>query len=203
MGLINKLGQVAKGSGQFLQKYAEDYVVLNTADKQVILKPNMVSLLCQKAVDKVEKLTNLEPDPNEGLIATVVHDKVTVKVKFTPEKLTIKGDLVEGQLSLLEDPRLETDSLIYRSLIAGWKVFLGGNIPNDKLPEGVKIEGKNIFYSFPNTQLKLVNLLFRKVDDGNYLDLNLLSGELIIIANIKTNWSDFNVKELTKMLLHN
>ncbi|MBE9239660.1 hypothetical protein [Synechocystis salina] len=196
MGLINRLGQAAKGS---LQKYAEDYVTLNTADKQVILKPKIVSFLCQKATDKVEQLTNLEPDSTEGLIATVVHDKVTVKVKFTPDNLTIKGDLVEGQLRLLEDPKFETNSWVYRSLIAGWKVFLGGYIPNDKLPEGVRIEGKNIFYSFPKSQLKLVNLLFSSIKDGSCLDLNLLAGELIATANVAINWSDLNMQDLIKM----
>jgi hypothetical protein len=200
MGLINRLGRAAKESGQILQKYAEDYIALNPADKQLILRPKMVSFLCQKAVDKVEKLTDLEPDPNEGLIATVVHNKVTVKVKFTPEKLTIKGDLVEGQLRLLEDPKFETDSFIYRSLIAGWKVFLGSNIHNDKLPEGVRIEGKNIFYSFPKTQLKLVNLLFSTVEDGSCLDLNLLVGKLIITANVAINWSDLNIQKFIEML---
>jgi hypothetical protein len=197
MGLINRLGQVAKGS---LQKYAEDYVTLNTSDKQVILRPKIVSFLCQKATDKVEKLTNLEPDPSEGLIATVIRDKVNVKIKFTPEQLTIKGDVVEGKLRLLEDPQFETDSLIYRSLIAGWKVFLGGYIPNDKLPEGVKIEGKNIFYSFPKSQLKLVNLLFSSIEDGSCLDLYLLKGELIATANVAINWSDLNMQDLIKML---
>jgi hypothetical protein len=200
MGLMNKLGQAAKGPGQFLQKYEEDYVTLNTADKQVVLKPKIVSFLCQKATDKLEKLINLEPDPSEGLIATVIHDKVTVKIKFTPEQLTIKGDVVEGKLRLLEDPQFETDSLIYRSLIAGWKVFLGGYIPNDKLPESVKIEGKNIFYSFPKSQLKLVNLLFSSIENGSCLDLDLLAGEFITTANVAINWSDLNMQELIKML---
>jgi hypothetical protein len=200
MGLINKLGQVTKNSGRFLQKSVEDYIVFNPASRQVILKPKMVLFLCKKSVDKVEKLTNLEPDLQEGLIATVVHDKITAKIHFTPKRITLNGETIEGELLLLKNPEFETDSIIYRSLIASWKIFLGGYIPNDKLPESVKVQGNEIFYSLPKSQLTLVNLLFKSLDDGSALNLKVVQKELVATSEIAINWGDLNLQELIKML---
>lgn len=200
MGLINKLGQATKNSGKFLQKSVEDYIIFIPASRQVILKPKMVLFLCKKAVDKVEKLTSLEPDRQEGLIATILHEKITVKVHFTPEKIILNSDTVEGELRLLKSPEFETSSIIYRSLIASWKVFLGGYIPNNKLPEGVTVKGNQIFYSLPKSQLNLINLLFKSLENSSTLNLKLIQGELIITSKIAINWGDLNLQELIKML---
>ena len=72
MGLINKLNQVTRKSGNFLQKSVGDYIAFEPESKRVILKAKMVLFLCKKAMEKVDKLSNLEPDQQEGLIATVV-----------------------------------------------------------------------------------------------------------------------------------
>lgn len=200
MGLIDKLGQATKNSGKFLQKSVEDYIVFNPASKQVILKPKMVLFLCKKAVDKVEKLTDLEPDSKEGLIATIAHEKITAKIHFTPEKITLNSETAEGELRLLKNPEFETDSIFYRSLITSWKIFLGGYIPNDKLPEGIKIQGNQVFYSFPKSQLILINLLFKSLSDGSSLNLQIIQSELIITSEMSINFNDINLLELIKML---
>jgi hypothetical protein len=75
---------------------------------------------------KADKLTSLIPDSEEGLIALIEHNKIQIKLHFTPEKITLRDDCIEGQLHLLTPPQFETDSLVYQSLIAGWKIFLGG-----------------------------------------------------------------------------
>lgn len=149
MGLIDKFGQVAKKSSNFLRNSAEAYIVFNPDLKQIILKPKMVLFLCGKVIDKVDKLSDLEPDEKEGLIATVVHEKITVKIHFTPEKIILKDDVIEGELRILKQPEFQTDSILYRSLIAGWKVFLGGYIPNDKLPEGIEVKAIVFFILYP------------------------------------------------------
>ena len=100
----------------------------------------------------------------------------------------------------MKQPQFETDSIFYRSLIASWKVFLGGYIPNDKLPEGIKISGDRLFYTFPKSQLKLINLLFNSLEDGSALNLQLTQGELSIGSQVAINWSDLNFQDLFKML---
>lgn len=151
-------------------------------------------------MEKVDKLSNLEPDPQEGLIATVVQEKLTVKIHFTPEKIVLKGDTVQGELRLLKQPEFEADSIFYRSLIATWKVFLGGYIPNDKLPEGIQVKGDRLFYTLPKGQLKLINLLFNRLQEGSALNLQLVKGELTATSQVAINWSDLNLQELIKML---
>ena len=200
MGLINKLNQVTRKSVNFLQKSVGDYIAFEPESKRVILKAKMVLFLCKKAMEKVDKLSNLEPDQQEGLIATVVHEKVTVKIHFTPEKIVLKGDTVEGELRLLKQPQFETNSIFYRSLIASWKVFLGCYIPNDKLPEGIEVKGDRVFYSLPKSQLKLINLLFNSLQDGSALNLQLIQGELAVTSQVAINWGDLNLPELIKML---
>lgn len=200
MGLIDKLGQVTKKSGNFLRNSAEAYITFNPDLKQVILKPKMVLFLCKKVIEKVDKLSSLEPDQQEGLIATVIHEKVAVKIHFTPEKIILKDEVIEGELRILKDPEFETDSIFYRSLIAGWKVFLGGYIPNDKLPEGIQVKGNRVFYTLPKNQLRLINLLFNSLKNSSALNLKLIQGELIVTSEIAINWSDLNLQELLKML---
>ncbi len=200
MGLLTQLKQAAKDSGQRLKKSVEDYLVFEPDARQVILKPKMLQFLCTKAVDKEESLAALEPHPEVGLIATIVQDKVTANVHFTPEKLQLNEHVVEGRLRLMEKPEFESESLVYRSLIAAWQVILGGHIPAARLPEGLRIEGKQIFYTLPKAHLKIINLLFNSLEDGSALDLDLANGDLICTSELAVNWQDLKLSELTKIL---
>ena len=199
MKIFNQLGKVAQNSGKLLQKQVEDYVVVNPPAQQLILKPKTVLLLCQKAIHQVEQLTSLEPDSQEGLIATIEQKQIKAKIHFTPEKIYLKGDLVEGQLRLLQKPQVESSSLMYRTLIAGWSTFLGGHIPNQALPEGVRLEGNLVYYTLPKAQLRLVDALFHNLQDGSALNLTLQQGELQIRSTVAINWSDLNLLSLIQL----
>ncbi len=200
MNFFNQLGKAAQSSGKLLQNYVKDYITVNPQAKQLILKPKAVLLLCQQATARVEKLTSLEPDVNEGLLAVIEHQQVKAKLHFTPEKILFKGDMVEGQLRLLNKIQCETDSLIYRALIAGWQTFLGGSIPNKALPEGVTVQGDQVYYKLPKAQLRLVDALFQKIEDGSTLNLSLKQGELQIDSAVVINWSDLNLQELLQAI---
>ena len=203
MNIFNQLGKVAQNSGKLLQKQAENYLVVSPATRQVILKPKTVELLCQQAVQRVEQMTALEIAPNEGLIATVEHQKVKLKVHFTPEKILLKGDLIEGQLRLIQKPQVESESFLYRTLIAGWNTFLGGHIPAQTLPEGVRLDGNLVYYAFPVAQLRLIEALFHNLEDGSSLNLELKQGELRIDSAVAINWSDLNLLSLIQLFTAN
>lgn len=203
MKIFNQLGKVAQSSGKLLQKQAENYLVISPASRQIVLKPKTVELLCQQAVQRVEQITALEIAPDEGLIATVEHQQVKIKVHFTPEKILLKGDLIEGQLRLIKKPQVESESFLYRTLIAGWKTFLGGHIPAQALPEGVRIEGNLVYYSFPVAQLRLIEALFHNLEDGSSLNLELKHGELKIDSAVAINWSDLNLLSLMQLFTAN
>jgi len=199
MNIFNQIGKVAQNSGKLLQKQAENYLVVSPATRQVILKPKTVELLCQQAVQRVEQMTALETAPNEGLIATIEHQKVKIKVHFTPEKILLKGDLIEGQLRLIQKPQVESESFLYRTLISGWNTFLGGHIPAQALPKGVRIEGNLVYYAFPVAQLRLIEALFHNLEDGSSLNLELKQGELRIDSAVAINWSDLNLLSLIQL----
>lgn len=199
MKIFNQLGKVAQTSGKLLQKQAENYIVVSPASRQVILKPKTVELLCQQAVQRVEQMTALEIAPDEGLIATVEHQKVKLKVHFTPEKILLKGDLIEGQLRLIQKPQVESESFLYRTLIAGWSMFLGGHIPAQALPEGVRLDGNLVYYAFPVAQLRLIEALFHNLEDGSSLNLELKQGELRIDSAVAITWSDLNLRSLVQL----
>lgn len=200
MGIFNQLGKAVQSSRKLLQAQIESYIGINAESKQLVLKPKAVLLLCQQATTRVEKLTTLEPDLNEGLIAVIEHQKIKAKLHFTPEKLLLKDGVVEGQLRLLSKPDIESSSMIYRTLISGWSLFLGGYIPNEMLPEGVRIEGDIIYYVLPKSQLKLVSTLFGKLEDGSSLSLSLKQGELQIQSAVKIDWSDIDFQTLLQLL---
>ena len=199
MNIFNQLGKVAQNSGKLLQKQAENYLVVSPATRQVILKAKTVELLCQQAVQRVEQMTALEIAPDEGLIATVEHQKVKLKVHFTPEKILLKGDLIEGQLRLIQKPQVESESFLYRTLIAGWNTFLGGHIPDQALPKGVRLDGNLVYYAFPVAQLRLIEALFHNLEDGSSLNLELKQGELRIDSAVAINWSDINLLSLIQL----
>lgn len=196
MGVFKKIKATVQVSKQLGQKYLEEYINFSSETKQLILKKKTVLLLCQQAITRVEKLQKLEPDTKEGLIATIEHKNILAKVHFTPEKITLQEDCVEGQLRLLN----QTESLIYRYLIAAWKTFLGGKIPNGVLPEGVRIEGNLVYYSFPRNQAPLLDALFSSLEKGSVLTTDLKQGELTIQTSVAMNWKDFKVQSLLQLL---
>ncbi len=200
MSLFNKLKATVQDSRQILKGIIKDYILFSSETKQLTLKKKTVLLLCQQAVSRVEQLKNLEPHSSEGLIATVEHQEIQVKLHFTPEKITLHEDSIEGQLRLLKSPEFHTDSIIYRYLIAGWKTFLGGKIPNGALPEGVRVEEDKVYYTLPRNQLQLVEALFSSLENGSALITNLKQGDLIIETSVTLNWNDFNLQKLWQIL---
>lgn len=200
MSVFKKIKATVQVSKQLGQKYLEEYINFSSETKQLILKKKTVLLLCQQAITRVEKLQKLEPDIKEGLIATIEHKNILAKVHFTTEKITLQEDCVEGQLRLLNSPEFQTESLIYRYLIAAWKTFLGGKIPNGVLPEGVRIEGNLVYYSFPRNQAPLLDALFSSLEKGSVLTTNLKQGELTIQTSVAMNWKDFKVQSLLQLL---
>lgn len=203
LNIFNQLGKAAQHPGKFLQKQVEDYIAVHPADHQLVLKPKTVLLLCHKAVQRVNWLTDLVPDSQIGLIATIEHPQVKAILHFTPEKIYLKGDLVEGQIRLLKKPDLEATSPVYRTLIAGWNIFLGGHIPNQALPEGVRLEGDRIYYTLPKAQLRIVDALFhkiQKIQDGSALNLTLEQSALDMTSTVDIHWGALNVRSLIQLL---
>jgi hypothetical protein len=196
MNIFNKAKAKLQESGKLLQKLIEEYAVFDLPAKQLILKNKTVILLCQQAELKVDKLTSLIPDSEQGLIALVEHNKIQIKIHFTPEKMTLKDDCIEGQLHLLTPPQFETDSLVYRALIAGWKIFLGGQIPNQALPEQVRVEGDKIYYTLPRNQLQLLEAFFHNLQTDSCLTTSLKQGELIINSSVALSWNNFKLQPL-------
>jgi hypothetical protein len=199
MNPFNRLKKAVQNPGQLLQNYLKDYIAVDPPSKAIILKPKAVLLLCQQAVFKVEKLTSLEPDPNEGLIAVIEHEAIKVNVHFSPEKILLTDDGVEGQLRLLSKPQIDSDRIIYRTLIAGWKIFLGGNLSDRALPEGVRIDGEMVYYRFPNGQLRILDMLLQNLENNSALNLTLQEGELRIESAVEIHWNQINLQGLLQI----
>lgn len=200
MNIFNKAKTKLQESGKLVQRLIEEYVIFNLQARQLVLQKKTVLLLCQQAELKVDKLTSLVPDSEEGLIANIEHNKIQIKIHFTPEKITLKDDCIEGQLYLLTPPQFETDSLVYRSLIAAWKIFLGGQIPNQALPEAVRVEGNKIYYTLPRNQLQLLDAFFHNLQTNSCLTTSLKQGELIINSLGTLSWNNFNLQSLYQAL---
>ncbi len=200
MNIFNKAKTKLQESGKLVQRLIEEYVIFNLQARQLVLQKKTVLLLCQQAELKVDKLINLIPDPEEGLIAIIDHNKIQIKVYFTPEKVTLKDDCIEGQLLLLTPPQFETESVVYRSLIAAWKIFLGGQIPNQALPEQVRVEGDKIYYTLPRNQLQLLDAFFHNLQADSSLMTNLKQGELIMNSSVALNWNNFKLQSLYQAL---
>ncbi|WP_225977473.1 hypothetical protein [Nostoc sp. CENA543] len=145
MGVFNKITTTFQEPRQLIQKSLEEYIVFSLEAKQLTLRKKVVLLLCKKAQSRVEQLKSLEPDLEEGLIATIEYNQIQVKLHFTPEKITLNKDDIEGEIRLLKPPQFDTESIVYRYLIAGWKIFLGGKVPNGALPKEVRIEDDKIY----------------------------------------------------------
>lgn len=189
MGILNKIKAIF-----------EEYIMFNSEAKQLTFKKKTVLLLCEQAQSRVEQLESLQPDVEEGFIAVMEHNKVKVQLHFTPEKITLHEDSFEGTLRLLKPPSFDTDSLVYRYLIAGWNTFLGGKIPNGALPKGVKLENNIVYYTLPRNQSQLVDGLFHNLKNGSALIINVKQGDLIIESSASLHWSDFKLQNLLQLL---
>ncbi|MBW4663071.1 MAG: hypothetical protein KME01_02550 [Chroococcus sp. CMT-3BRIN-NPC107] len=199
MGVFNRAKANFQNSGMLVQKLIEEYVVFDLQAKQLTLKNKTILLLCQQAELKVDKLTSLIPAPEEGLIATIEQNNIQINLHFTPEKITFKDDCIEGQLHLLAPPQFETESLVYRSLIAAWTIFLGGQIPHQALPDSVRVKGDKIYYTLPRNQLQLLDAFFHNLQTNSYLTTSLKQ-ELIINSAVALSWNNFKLQSLYQAL---
>lgn len=200
MGVFNKITVSFHESRQFIKRSLEEYIMFSSEAKQLTLKKKMVLLLCQQAESRVEQLKSLEPDSEEGLIATIEYNKIQVQLHFTPEKLTLNEDCLEGELRLLKTPKFETESIVYRYLIAGWNIFLGGKIPNEALPKEVRIENNKVYYTLPRNQSQLLDALFHSLENGSALMTNLEQGDLNIETSVALSWNNFKLQKLLQVL---
>lgn len=200
MGLFKRIKTTVQTSRSLGNKYVEEFVTFAPESKQVVLKKKTVSILCQNAVSRIEQLESLEPHAEEGLLATIEHKEIKARVHFTPESITLKEDCVEGKILLLNPPELKSDSLVYRYLIAGWKLFLGGKLPTKALPEGVRVEKDTVYYSFPRNQIKILDVFFSTLEDGSTFNLEVKQGELFIEGSVALRLDDFKPKYLIELL---
>ncbi|MEB3218239.1 MAG: hypothetical protein VKN72_18690 [Nostocales cyanobacterium 94392] len=149
-------------------------------------------LLCEQPQFRVEKLKKLEPDVNEGLIAIIEHQQIQVRLHFTPEKITLGEKEIAGELRLLKPPEFESDSIIYRYLIASWNIFLGAKIPNGALPQGVMLKNDKIYYTLPRNQSQLLDSLFDHLEKGSTLTMNIKQGNLVIESSVCLIWNTYS-----------
>jgi len=200
MGIFNNLTSKIKDYQENFKVILKNYILFSSETKELTLTKKMVLLLCDRAVTKVEELKSLEPDKFEGLIAEIKYKEVRLKVHFTPEKITLNRDYIEGEIRLLTPAQFESDSMVYRYLIAGWKIFLGGKIPNVVLPEKVRIEKDRVYYTLPRSELKLLNTLFSSLENGSTVKTSVMQGNLIIKTSVALNWNNFNLQNLLQLL---
>ncbi|WP_193197661.1 hypothetical protein [Nostoc sp. MG11] len=200
MGVFNKVTAMFQESRQFLKISLEEYIMFSSEAKQLTLTKKMVLLLCQQAESRVEQLKSLVTHSEEGLIATIEYKKIQVKLHFTPEKITLHENCLEGELRLLKSPQFETESIVYRYLIAGWTTFLGGKLPNGALPKEVKIENNKVYYTLPRNQLQLLDSFFHNLENGSALMTNLKQGDLTIETSVALSWNNFKLQNLLQLL---
>lgn len=200
MGVFHKLTTTFQESRQFIIRSLEEYIMFSSEAKQLTLKKKLVLLLCKQAESRVEQLKSLEPDLEEGLLATIEYNKIQIKLHFTPEKITLNKDCIEGELRLLKHPQFDTESIVYRYLIAGWKTFLGGKLPNGALPKEVRIENDKVYYSLPRNQLQLLDSLFHSLENGSALITKLKEGDLTIETSVALSWDNFKLQNLLQLL---
>lgn len=200
--MFDKIKVTLQNSRQFLQKTLEEYIMFSSQARQLALKQKTVLLLCQQAVSKVEQLKSLQPDATEGLIAIIEleHKQIQAKVHFTPDKITLYEDFIEGQLRLLNPPQFQTDSLVYRYLIASWKIFLGGKLPTRALPDNIRLENDKVYYTLPRNQLQVLDDLFFSLETDSVLTTSLKRGELIIECSVALSWNKIKLQNFLQLL---
>ncbi len=153
-------------------------------------------LLCKQAESRIEQLVSLTPEPEKGFIAVIQHKEIQAQLHFTPEQIILHENYIEGKLKILSSPQFQTDSWLYRSLIASWQVFLGGRIPNNIPPEGVKLEGDIVSYTLPREQLKVIDALFHTLKEGSTLNISVEKEEMAINSSVALNMDKINYSEL-------
>ena len=200
MGVFNKLSETLQESKELIKKRVEEYISFSNEAKQLTLKRKMVLRLCKQAESRIEQLISLEPDAEEGLIAKILYNNIQVKLYFTPEKITLEEDSITGEMRLLKSPEFETESIVYRYLIAGWKIFLGGKIPDGNLPKEVRIEKDKIYYTLPRNKLQLVDALFHNLENGSTLMTSLKQGDLTIKTSVALSWKNFKFQNMLKFM---
>jgi len=200
MSLLKKIAEKAKNTGKLFKPLIEPYLEFNTESKEIILTPKTVLFLCQQTQAKNEQIRSLKPAENQGLIAEIKYQDFDITLHFTPVSITLTEDTIQGELKLLKKPDFKSDHLVYKTLIAGWKIFLGGKIPESKLPEKIKVEGDKVFYSFPRQQVKILAVLLKGIKSDSTLMMNLEQGKLIINTDIAIDLDNINLQDFFSIL---
>lgn len=198
---MRKFNNLFQNKGKLLLPLIKPYFNFDTEAKQIIFQPKTVLFLCRKAESKIEQLISLNPHKQEGLIAEIQHDNLQAKIHFTPETITLTDDYVEGQLKLLNQPDIKSDSPMWNLFIGGWKVFLGGKkVPQSFLPENIRVEDNRVYYKFPREQIKVLNLLCQGIENRSKLLTTLKEGMLIINSDVAFDWKKIDIQQLLLML---
>jgi hypothetical protein len=181
MSLLTNIKKIVGASSQIIwREILDSYLVFNPKTQQLTLKAKAVNLLCSLVESKIEQISSLQPSETEGLIATIEHNNSKIELHFTPESITFTKDYIEGQLRILEQPLIHSDDWLYKSLIGGWKVFLGGNIPNFAFSEELTIDGDKVYYKFLREDIKLLKDLCDETEENIPLVTRFYQGELTI-----------------------
>lgn len=200
MSLLKKIAGKAKTKGNLLKSLIKPYLEFKPENKEIILTPKMVLFLCQQVEAKSDKIKSLKPAEEKGLIAEIKYQDFDVTLHFTPKSITLKEDTIEGELELLKKPDIKSDHLVYKTLIAGWQVFLGGKIPDSKLPENVTLEGDRVFYKLPRQQATILLLLLNNIQSDSTLNMNLEQGALTINTDIALDLENINLQDFLSIL---
>ena len=195
MNIFKNIKQKAQSAGKALLPLVKQYLDVNPEEQEIIIKPQATVFLCKQVQGKVEKIKSLKPDEKKGLIADIEHNSINITIHFNPECITLKEDCIQGQLRLINKPDIKTDSKVYNTLIAGWKVFLGGYIPQSALPENVKVEGEKVFYTFPRNQLKTLEALLKGVKNESVFNTDINEGQFTIKSNVSLDWSNIDIQD--------
>jgi hypothetical protein len=201
MKRLNNLKNIWQQSQKVTKNFSEQHLILNQESKQLILKEKTVLLLCKQAESRIKNITSLQPDETEGMIAVIDTEKVRVKLHFTPEKIFVKDDYIEGELRLLNSPQLESNSIVYKYLIAGWQAFLGSKIPDRVLPKEVRVEKDRVYYFLPKDKIELLKPFFAVLQNDSTLLTTLREKELVITTSAAINWDNFKVQDLLQLFI--
>jgi len=101
----------------------------------------------------------------------------------------------------LKSPQFETESIVYRYLIAGWVKVLGRKLPNGALPKEVRIENNKVYYTLPRNELQLLDSLFHNFENDSALMTTLKQGDLTIETSVVLSWNNFKLKNLLQLLI--
>ncbi|WP_069790995.1 hypothetical protein A5482_015200 (plasmid) [Cyanobacterium sp. IPPAS B-1200] len=194
MNIFKNIKQKAQNTGKVLLPLVKQYLDVNPEEQEIIIKPQATLFLCKQVQGKVEKIKSLKPDEKKGLIADIEHNSINITIHFNPECITLKEDCIQGQIKLINKPDIKTDSKVYNTLIAGWKVFLGGYIPQSALPENVKVEGDKVFYTFPRNQLKTLEALLKGVKNESVFNTDINEGQFTIKSNVSLDWNNIDIQ---------